>query len=236
MKVSLLQWNIWFKENIDNILDELKKINADIVTIQELCITETDESNLDKLKQLYPYIYYEVADTFDNRSQGNAILSKYPFTTKTSKYVQEPTDNKSDYSKEGRIYLETEININNRILIIGTTHLSYTHCFEETELKDKEIKKLISYINNHNKNYIFSGDLNAKQDSSYIKQISNHLIHQDTSNTWTTKPFSYNGFEEDKLNWKLDYIFTTKDVKVNDIEVLETIYSDHLPILVSIEL
>lgn len=236
MKISLLQWNIWFKEDIDNIITELKRINADIVTIQELCIFENDKSNLEKLNLIYPFVYYEIADTLENRSQGNAILSKYPFLRKSAKYVQEPTENKDDFSKEGRIYLEATIDIYNKLLIIGTTHLSYTHNFNETELKNREIEKLISYIENHKSNYILSGDLNAKQNSNYVEKISKYLVHHNTTNTWTTKPFSYNGFEEDKLNWKLDYIFTTQEVNVLETNVVETKYSDHLPILVDIEL
>jgi len=36
MKIKLLQWNILYKENIDNIISELKRIDADIVCVQEL--------------------------------------------------------------------------------------------------------------------------------------------------------------------------------------------------------
>ena len=233
--LKLLQWNIWFKENIDNIIMELKKIDADIICIQELSITANDDSNVKKLKALYPYMYYEIADTFlDGRSQCNAILSKYPIIKTKKKYVQEPSNNKNDYSKEGRIYIEVELDINGRVINIGTTHLSYTHKFEETSLKDEEINKLITCINKKEK-YIFVGDLNTTKTSKYIKQIEQHLINNDTSNTWTTKPFSYQGFDEDKLNWKLDYIFSTSDINVKETKVLETQYSDHLPVLCTFE-
>lgn len=233
--VKLLQWNIWFKENIDNIIMELKKFDVDIVCIQELSITATDNSNVNKLKTLYPYMYYEIADTFlDGRSQCNAILSKYPIIKTNKRYVQDPSDNKNDYSKEGRIYIEVELDINGRVINIGTTHLSYTHKFEETSLKDEEINKLITCINKKEK-YIFAGDLNTTKTSKYVKQIEQHLINNDTSNTWTTKPFSYQGFDEDKLNWKLDYIFSTSDINVKETKVLETQYSDHLPVLCTFE-
>lgn len=233
--VKLLQWNIWFKENIDNIIMELKKFDVDIVCIQELSITATDNSNVNKLKTLYPYMYYEIADTFlDGRSQCNAILSKYPIIKTNKRYVQDPSDNKNDYSKEGRIYIEVELDINGRVINIGTTHLSYTHKFEETSLKDEEINKLITCINKKEK-YIFAGDLNTTKTSKYVKQIEQHLINNDTSNTWTTKPFSYQGFDEDKLNLKLDYIFSTSDINVKETKVLETQYSDHLPVLCTFE-
>ena len=124
--------------------------------------------------------------------------------------------------------------INNKIYTIGTTHLSYTDRFIETEEKDKEVNKLTSIIKNKD-NYIFTGDLNTTQNSKYIKMIEEYYTNNITSNTWTTKPFSYNGFEVNNLDYKLDYIFTSKDIKVFKTEVINTNYSDHLPILSEFE-
>ena len=138
----LLQWNIWNKEDIDNIIKELKRIKADIVCIQELAIKDDNDIKIRKLKEVYPYFYYEKADTFlDGYSQCNTILSKYPLYDKNYTYVQKPTDNKNDYSKEGRVYVEAKVKVNNKELTIGTTHLSYTDRFKETKFKDKEVTR-----------------------------------------------------------------------------------------------
>lgn len=231
----LLQWNIWNNEDIDNIIKELKRIDADIVCIQELAIKDDNDIKIRKLKEVYPYFYYEKADTFlDGYSQCNTILSKYPLYDKNYTYVQKPTDNKNDYSKEGRVYVEAKVKINEKELTIGTTHLSYTDKFIETEEKDKEVTNLINCIKKDN--YILTGDFNTHKTSKYIKQLEETLINNDTSNTWTTKPFSYNGFTETELNWKLDYIFTSKDIKVKETKVVDTKYSDHLPILLTFEI
>lgn len=231
----LLQWNIWNNEDIDNIIKELKRIDADIVCIQELAIKDDNDIKIRKLKELYSYIYYEKADTFlDGYSQCNAILSKYPLYDKSYTYVQKPTDNKNDYSKEGRVYVEAKVKINEKELTIGTTHLSYTDKFIETEEKDKEVTNLINCIKKDN--YILTGDFNTNKTSKYIKWLEEKLINNDTSNTWTTKPFSYNGFKETELKWKLDYIFTSRDIKVKERKLVDTKYSDHLPILIAFEL
>ena len=233
--MKILQWNIWYKENIINIAEELIRIDADVVCIQELSFIGDDRTSANVLNQVYPYIYYEIADTFlDGRSQCNAILSKYPFIKKNKSYVQEPGMDKNDYSKEGRIYLEASINCSDKVYNIGTTHLSYTHKFEETELKDKEVNRLIDIIKNKT-NYVFTGDLNTISTSKYINKISEYYINHDTTNTWTTKPFSYNGFEVNELDYKLDYVFTSNDIIVKSIEVIDTEYSDHLPILCEIQ-
>ncbi len=130
--------------------------------------------------------------------------------------------------------MEVSINCNDKMYNIGTTHLSYTHKFEETELEDKEVNKLIDIIKNKTK-YIFTGDLNTIKTSKYINEISKYYNYHETTNTWTTKPFSYNGFVANELDYKLDYIFTSNDINMQSIKVIDTKYSDHLPILCEIE-
>jgi len=68
--------------------------------------------------------------------------------------------------------------------------------------------------------------------------LSKHLLHVGPDfkqNTWPTKPFDYHGFKENDLSWRLDYIFATKDVRVKKVEIINTQYSDHLPILLEVE-
>jgi endonuclease/exonuclease/phosphatase family metal-dependent hydrolase len=235
MKIKLLQWNILYKENIDNIILELNKINADIVCVQELWFEKSNSEVVEKFKKLYPYIDYAIADTFEGYgSQCNAILSKYPMYNSLHKYVQEPSEGNEDYSKEGRMYIEDRINIDGKYIDVGTVHLSYVHKFENNEAKDKEVNNLIDLLKKHTNKYVFTGDLNFNRNSIYVDKIKKVLKYYETENTWTTKPFSYNGFEETELNWKLDHIFSTNDVNIKNIEVINTKYSDHLPILVEI--
>jgi endonuclease/exonuclease/phosphatase (EEP) superfamily protein YafD len=83
-------------------------------------------------------------------------------------------------------------------------------------------------------NYVVTGDLNATPDSYLVPKIEKLLSHAGPKyevKTWTTKPFSYNGFDETELNWRLDYVFATSDVCVVSSEVVPTEYSDHLPII-----
>ncbi len=132
---KLLQWNICINENIDTVIEELQRFDADIVCIQELMIKDNDTTNLDKLKSVYPYVFFDIADNFlDGTSQANAILSKYEFAKTISRHVQLPSDIKTDYSREGRIYVEADIKISDKILHVGTTHLSKTK-----KLKDLSI-------------------------------------------------------------------------------------------------
>lgn len=235
--MKLLQWNIWNNEKVENIAKELKRFDADVACLQEVCITQNDFSTINKLNQVYPFVYFAVAEHFTNgRIQGNAILSKYKLHSKQRSFVRKRSGKLNNYAGEGRIFISAKIKIDNKTICIGTTHLSFTPNLQETAEKDLEIKKLLKILKRHRKHFIFAGDLNAGESSKYVKQIEKLLTRCDTSNTWTTKPFSYQGFVENELNWKIDHVFTSSDLVVKNAKVMKTKFSDHLPIMAEIDL
>lgn len=170
------------------------------------------------------------------RNQGNGIFSKYPIRSHMRKAVQESGGNNPNFDDEERVYIEAEIDINGSPLIVGTTHLSYTHEFTGSEKRDAENEKLLECIGHNRKRYFFSGDLNAPSSSEIIKTLPRDANLQIASppydqNTWTTKPFSYQGFEVDNLDYRLDYAFCSNDLEIIDTKIFQTDVSDHLPIL-----
>lgn len=98
---------------------------------------------------------------------------------------------------------------------------------------------MLEIIKNKKENYLLTGDFNATPDSPTITTIKNHLINcgpEFSENTWTTKTFVEGDFSENNLNWRLDYIFRTKDIKNMDAKIMQTDASDHLPLLLSIDI
>ena len=245
MRLNILQWNVWFKENPDNIVKNIIKWKADIICAQELI--QDSRKNIDTAKYIANKLgfncYYHQADTWDNReekeTQGNAIFSKYPIKKKVHYYVQEPKHNPLDASHEGRVYIETAVSLTNLTFKIGTTHLSYSDRFILDDHRRQESDNLVNILKKKNNKFVFTGDLNSTPTSYTVNQIEKYLTNAGPDyeyNTWTTKPFHYDNFKEDKLNWRLDYIFTTKDIKVKSAKVINSKYSDHLPILLTIEI
>lgn len=245
MNVKILQWNVWTQEDPDNIAKEIKRIRADIVCAQELIQNfkkEIDTAKYIADKLSYNYFFKE-ADTWSGRedkdTQGNAIFAKFPIVTTSYTYLQEPKHNPPDASCEGRVYIEVGTKIENCVLSIGTTHLSYSHCFAITEHRRKEVDNLVKIVGAKESNYILAGDLNSTPNSYTIQQLSQHLKHAGPDfrkRSWTTKPFEYQGFKENDLNWRLDYLFATEDIEVKNVKTTDTPFSDHLPILAQIEL
>lgn len=244
MEVSVLQWNIWFKEDPSKIAGFLQNNKADIICLQEMTINSKDHTIKDVpayIAEELGYKYYQkelpIESTDGEKMMlANGIFSRFPISKVHYAWINEP-QNSGGYDDEYRAYVEVTVNIQGKDLSVGTTHMSYTHRFQETDNKQYETIKLCSELKKHTESFVFTGDLNALKDSHTINLIESHLHNAGPpadKNTWTTKPFSYNGFEETDLNWRLDYVFMTPDLKIVSSETLQTNLSDHLPILTKI--
>ncbi len=246
--MKFLQWNIWYKEKADNIVELIKKLNPDVVCLQELAIGPHVNPGIPDVAQYIAektglHYYFEEAQRWAGDDEmdaiGNGIFTKRPITRRFAKHVQAPTEDFTDYAHEGRIYVECDIEINGKTITIGTAHLSYTHRFEITEEKKAEVDNLLAIVGTHKQNFIFSGDLNSEPTSYTIQKLSKLLQScgpNFSQNTWTTKPFEHQGFKASTLDWRLDYVFASEDIKCSSAEIISTDYSDHLPILVNVEL
>ncbi len=243
MVISILQWNIWYLEDIKNVLSCLKEVNADIICLQELSI-DFDKQNHIHIpnyiaKELgYNLYFQEITFAGQTMKLANAIFSRYPLSDTKTIWINKESGT-GNYDDENRAYVEAAIDVGGKRLTIGTVHMSYTHAFEPSVRKLNETDALVEAIQDHKNNFILTGDFNAHPISEVIHKIEQHVKNcgpEYTENTWTTKPFSYNGFETKDLDWRLDYVFGSDDIKVQSSKVLDTPYSDHLPIVVTVEL
>ncbi len=250
MRIKLLQWNIFYKEKIQRITETIKKINPDIVNLQELVVdcqfNPTVHETAKYVGESLGYNYFwGISQTWpegvrNKRAQGNGIFSRFSIIKRQSKHIQKPTINPKGPFDEGRIYVEAQLKIGDKTLNVGTTHLSYVHKFSISERKKKEVNNLVKILKQKKSNFVFSGDLNSTPGSYTVEQISKYLKNCGPlfdQPTWTTKPMTdYKGWTQDELKWRLDYVFATKDIKVISSKIIKTKYSDHLPILVTLEI
>lgn len=246
MNVSILQWNVWNQEDIHNIAKFLKTQSADIVCLQELTINYNRQTVKDTpafIAKVLGYEYYcqelPIESTDGKKVMlADGIFSRFPILETKSVWINQPKF-KGGYDDEYRAYVAVTLSIGGTKLDVATTHMSYTDRFTPTPSKICETDQLLRALKTQINPLIFAGDLNALPDSYTIKSISSVLSDagpDNSQNTWTTKPFSYRGFEENDLNWRLDYIFTSPEIKVTSSRILRTKYSDHLPIKAEIEI
>jgi endonuclease/exonuclease/phosphatase family metal-dependent hydrolase len=247
MKISVLQWNILFKEPINNIIKFLKQHPADIICLQELSTDLDIQNSLNAPKEIakslgfnyhkceIPLVGMESKYKF---ILGNGIFTKYPIT-KTSQVVLQEASEPRNYASEKRIYIEVELNIDGKELAVGTTHLSFTKWFINNAKRQKEADKLLNVLKTKKHHYILTGDFNSTPNSYTVRNITKYLKNAGPNlkqKTFTTKPFQVDNFVAKKLDWRVDYVFTTPDIKTMNSQIMKTNYSDHLPVRAEFEI
>jgi endonuclease/exonuclease/phosphatase family metal-dependent hydrolase len=246
--IKILQWNVWYHEKCKNIVEFIKKSDADIVCCQELTINFKEANpgiNIpSEIAKACGYNYFfhlmtNIGTSGESLQMGNGIFSKFPIVTNDFKLVQKADPTIKSYETEDRSYIEAVLDVKGTNLKVGTVHLSYSTGFTMTQKRLDEVEKLFDAVKANHDKFILTGDMNAKPDSWVIKRLEEMFIHADPNTdraTWTTKPFSYQGFEANSRDWRLDYIFATEDIDVIENKIIETNYSDHLPILTEIQI
>lgn len=244
MQLSILQWNIWYKEDINNIISFIKAVNPDIACLQELSINNPSQPTNNTVTYVAEKLGYNSVHKELDLGKGkiaiaNGIFSRHHLANERFVMINEPTGT-GKFDDEWRAYIESSVMIKGKQLKIGTVHMSYTHAFQNTPRKLQETDNLVGAIKANKGSFIITGDFNAVPGSKVIEKIEQTGLKNCgpdySENSWDTKPFDYNGFSADSLDWRLDYAFATPDIQVESAEILKTNFSDHLPLLIKINL
>jgi endonuclease/exonuclease/phosphatase family metal-dependent hydrolase len=240
-KITVLQWNVWFKENIERVLDVLKAHKTDVICLQELTkgyIDQTQENTWEYIAHELGYEYYAqeipIITSDAQWTQANAIFSKYPIKTRHREWLHKPKDD-AELTDQFRGYLEVMIDVEGYDLTVATTHMS----FGELVHDDHELARLIELVESRSHRYVLTGDLNATPQTPRVGELLKRLNNAGPPldvKTWTTKPFHFGKKEVSTLDWRYDYIFTSHDVQATAGRTVQTDVSDHLPITATITL
>lgn len=225
--LKILSWNVWYDGQFDEISRFLTACNADILGLQEIVPDDPTRDIIGFLKNMG--YEYEVAPVRtikkDGRTMSNAIFSKYPILNKEI-YLLSDTDNRNA--------LRADIKIGEKILHVFSTHLLHTHQ-QPSETQELQVKNLLKIL--PKENTILMGDFNATTESVAIQKIKEIMVDSNSLATPTLNPIFFDCSKCDPKvmsHTRLDYIFTSKDIKTNSFSVYDAKGSDHLPISISI--
>lgn len=242
------------QENVEPVKQKMLSLieneNPDIICFQEYFtrrkgtfdITDSLLRILDK-----PHFYFVPSSQNDYEATGLAIFSKYPIKDK-GKIVFG-----ANYGGNASIYID--IVVNNRKLRIYNLHLQsisfdkqdYSY-IDQVKLKmEPEIlpsKRIVSMLKNaflkrsaqvdimkaHMKTcetpFLIAGDFNDTPASYAVTQLTKSL-----NNTFKEQGTGFGKTYNGKFpNFQIDYIATTKDLKVVNYRVIEAQLSDHFPV------
>jgi len=229
----------------------LKKLDADIVFIQEIDFSSSRSHSVNQAVELaknagYPYVaiapswninflLFPLHSPFGKLYSGGAVISRYPIISQKIKLLNKPQNNPWWYNLFylHRYFQEIEIDLSHRKINVVNLHLE---AFDKQNRQD-QIKELIQ---NHSKADFLVGDFNMVTpevsrkkfkkddyagDESYLmmKKVSQKEIFEIETSTSYTFP----AWAPDR---RLDYIFYNKELLLVKAEVIQTNLSDHLPI------
>ena len=229
MRLKVLSWNIWTDGYFGQVTSFLKASEADIIGLQEVLPDDPRRDVIRFLNKLgYQHVFVPVKKTFSNkiRNDGPAIFSKYKIS-KSETYILS--------TKNPRAAVNADILVGDETLHVFSTHLIHTH---QQPSKEQEEQGLNLLKVMPARRAIVMGDFNATPESSVIKYMRKALIDSDPSplSTWSVYPQGCEVCNPQEINTKLDYIFTSKDIKISSFKVEKSKGSDHLPISVILDI
>ena len=227
MQIKVLSWNIWCDGDFPKISEFLRSSDADIIGLQEVIRDDKERDIVNLLSNLgYEHaVAQSGVELPDGRVITNAVFSKYPIQKSKMHMLSE---------KSSRQAVETEIKVGDVTLNAFSLHTKHTHQ-KESDIQNLQVENFIKVL--PKEKVVVMGDFNATPDMTSVKRMREILIDTDPSSspTWSVYSEGCNTCKPQAIDTRLDYIFTSKDLKTHSFKVGDSKASDHLPISVIVE-
>ncbi len=240
VQINLLQLNIESNKHLDQVTNFLSKRKPEVTCIQELF--ESDISLLEKALGATCHYAPMKRRMVDGVSQieGVGIFSRLPVRTSSKEYYVgldlpdeyfDVTDIESRNRTQSHVVLWCEVEKENTIFKVGTTHFVWTPDGEPDEFQCRALNKLMPILKKEGE-FLLCGDFNAPRG----KEIFTALAQEFTDNIPAEYTTSIDGtlHRAGPIELMVDGIFSTKNVRVTNVERLSGV-SDHCAFVANVE-
>lgn len=235
MKIKVMSYNtqhclnyITREIDFDIMADTIKKCDADIIGFQEMR-DESDHIEYDAQAKIiaeklgFDYYYFAEAIRFDGKDPyGNALISRYPIKSVETILIPAPETKKYDGYYETRCLLKATIDVGSGLNVL------VSHFGLNPDEQENAVETVVSNI--PKEHCVLMGDFNMEPDNPILNPIMQKLY--DTAQAFSAPKLS---FPSDTPIVKIDYIFVSKDLKVQFADIPEIVSSDHRPHVATIE-
>jgi endonuclease/exonuclease/phosphatase family metal-dependent hydrolase len=217
------------KLDLQRIADVINKEKPDLVGLQEVDRGVQRTQRIDEIVELSKLTRMEYAFAFNLPYQGGqygvAILSRFPIRATEHRLY------KNLREAERRGFIRAELRIDGRVVHFVTTHLDYQH--DDGRLF--EAQQMLAFLSDVKGPLIVVGDFNDIPAGDTYK-----LMRAQFADAWPGVRPGDDGFTypADKLAKRIDYIFTrqTDGIKIRRAWVVNTLASDHIPVVADVEI
>ena len=215
------------KLDLQRIADVVNKEKPDPVGLQEVDRGVKRTEGKDEIAELAAMTKMDFAFApnlvYQGGKYGVAILSRLPIKNT----VHRMFENKREAERRGM--LKVEVELDRKTINFVTTHLDYQ--FEDGRLFETE--QLLKFLEETKGPLIVVADLNDTPDGSAYK-----LIDTIFDDAWIASRTKGDGFSypADKPVKRIDHIFYRDRVRAKRAWVVETLASDHVPVVAELEI
>lgn len=251
-QIKFIQVNIYKGKYLDALIKFLNEQKPDFVSMQEVASGDIGYFG-DKNTNIYEILqrstgyfgYFESDQKFSdspNSVTGNAVLSRYPIEStnylEVSKFRPMTVAEFSDpvfFSRDSHTLVDATVNFEGTKIHILSSHGAWTAPPTDTEETIGGATKMANYLKSLNEPFIFGIDFNAVIQSKtvgIVNRVAKNLLLE-SGILQTTHPKIHKIAPRGFL---IDFIFTSSEFKLLNIEAPEIIVSDHLPVVAILEL
>lgn len=251
MKFKYLNLNIWNGGRLfDEVVEFIKKENADIVVLQE--VNNGQDPSMKQRFQTYnvyqkvlPYRYHSFAPAFLDQSEGvsfdegNAVFSRFPLTEVRNmpiipyRSVNLDAMARSEYPQIPRVYQKVAIDLGEATVNVHNIHGIWGEDGHDSEARLKMSELIVKEIKNI-PNVILSGDFNMTAHTQSINAVEKHLkniFKDELKSSFNMRQKTEGGYAVAVV----DMILVSQNIKVIDHYCLDVDVSDHLPLVTVLE-
>ena len=235
MQIKLMSFNTqhclnFITKEIDYeiMTDAIKKCQADIIGLQEMR-DESETEGYDAQAKIIAeklgfYYYFAEAIKFDGKNPyGNALISRYPIKSAETILIPDPIVREYDGYYETRCLLKAVIDVGEGLNVF------VSHFGLNPDEHRNAVETIVSNITTES--CVLMGDFNVQPDNPVLAPIMEKLY--DTAEMFSSPKLT---FPTDIPSVKIDYIFVSEDLVVNEADVPEIVASDHRPHTATIEI
>ena len=228
---QLLVPNGTIVDNLDDIAELLKKVDADVVALQEADGPSAWSGYFNHVSYLanaagYPWDIYSAHVNGKRINYGTALLSNVPFKdTLSHDFPESPPTLRKGFTL-GQIEWQPDDNKPAIAVDVLSVHLD----FSRKKVREQQISDILRVLDSRSNPVIILGDFNSnwKTTDSVIKVLAK------CSNARVFEPESINHGTYKQGKHRLDWALLSEDLQFKQYQVLPDIVSDHRAIVIEV--
>jgi len=235
MNITLMSYNTQHCMNyvtreidFDIMLDTIQKCGADIIGLQEMYKKGVGSVRIPQAEYLaeklgfYHYFASALRPAGGN-DYGNALISRYPILEAETIMIPNPPEKKYHGYYETRCLLKAKLDVGDGLTVL------VSHFGLNPDEQENAVQTVISNL--AGERCVLLGDFNMQPENEILNPIRERLF--DTAEKFDAPKLS---FPSDHPDRKIDYIFTSRDLKVCCADIPAIVSSDHRPHIATVEI